>query len=94
MIYYLYASKNKKSGHFGKISSEILTGEQILQLYANSALEAKENEQAYLKELEVYCLGTVDTETGIITSKVEYLLDIGSVIEGAKHGKEEAKQSV
>lgn len=90
MIYYLYASKNKKSGHFGKISSEIMTPEQIASMYVVSAKEASDNEKVLLKELEVYCLGTVDTATGVIVNKVDYLLDIGAVLEGSSSGTEKA----
>lgn len=84
MIMHLYATKNKKSGNFGKVSTEIYKPEEAIAIYSTSAKEAQKNEQVYLAELDLYCLGTLDTETGIITAKVEYLFDIGTVYAGSE----------
>lgn len=82
MIMYLYATKNKKSGNFGKVSTEVYEPEKAVVIYSTSAKEAHEKEKVYLAELDLYTLGTIDTQTGVITSKVEFLFDIGTVYVG------------
>ena len=79
MTCYLYATKNKKSGDFGKISTELYNKEQIKDLYINSVKEMPKDRQTLMQELELYAVGSIDTKTGIVTPKVEFLLDLGSV---------------
>ena len=62
----IYATKNKKSGQFGKPVVEVYSVEQIKESYTCSFLEAPEEQKVLLRELEVYKLGTYDTETGSI----------------------------
>lgn len=94
MTSYLYCSRNKKSGQFGKINSEIYTKEQIGQLYAASVKEASENDKIYLRELELYCLGTLDTESGEIMPEKSFVLDVATLVPGGVNdvGKEEVTQ--
>lgn len=97
MITYLYCSRNKKSGQFGKINCEIYTKDQIAQLYAASVKEASDDHKVYLRELEVYCLGSLDTETGDIKPERTFILDVATLLPGGVNdvGKEESvKQSV
>jgi len=82
MIMYLYATKNKKSGDFGKLSTELYNCDQIKDLYINSVKEAPEKQRVYLEELELYCLGSLDTQTGDIKSEKTFLIDLGSVVHG------------
>ena len=88
---YLYCSRNKKSGQFGKINCEIYTKDQIIQLYAASVKEASENDKVYLRELEVYCLGSLETETGEITPEKTFILDVATLLPGGVNdvGKED-----
>lgn len=82
MIMHLYASKNKKSGQFGKVTTELYSKEQIIELYAASVKEAAENEKVYLKELDVYCLGSLDTQTGVIVPEQTFILDVATLLVG------------
>ena len=80
MILNLYATKNKKSGQFGKIAVEVLDSKEILESYTCSFLEAPEDQRVYLRELEVYKLGCFDTATGsIVAQSPEFLLDLGTI---------------
>lgn len=84
MILNVYATKNKKSGQFGKPDVQVMNHEQIKESYTCSFLEAPENQKVLLRELEVYCLGTFNTDTGIIVAEITYLMDFGGL-----DGKEE-----
>lgn len=79
MILQVYATKNKKSGQFGKPSVEVMKPEQIKESYTCSFLEAPEDQKKYLRELEVYKLGEYDTATGKIVADIVYLMDLGSI---------------
>lgn len=81
MTLYLYATKNKKSGNFGKPSGEIYEPEQAKAFYNISVKETPKEQAKLMCELELYYLGTLDTETGIITNKVEFLMDLGACYE-------------
>ena len=89
MTTYIYATKNKKSGDFGKVSSEIYKPEQITDLYVNSVKEAPDDKRVFLEELEVYCLGSLDTKTGVISGSPQFLIDLGSVVHGETSRKTE-----
>ena len=87
MIVYLYATRNKKSGAYSKVTGEALEKERAIEAYSRSALEADEKSQILLSELELYYLGEYDDKTGSICPvKPEFLLDLGSII----HGREES----
>lgn len=76
----LYATRNKKSGQYGKIAVEVLDSKQIVESYACSFKEAPEDQKILLKELEVYKLGEYDSATGVIVAVTpEFLLDLGSI---------------
>lgn len=97
MMTYLYCSRNKKSGQFGKINCEIYTKEQIGELYAASVKEASDNDKVYLRELEVYCLGSLNTETGDIKTEKTFILDVATLLPGGVNDvrkEETVKQSV
>lgn len=98
MILYLYASRNKKSGQFGKqVTCELYEKDQISQLYAASVKEASENDKVYLRELEVYCLGLLNTETGDIKPEKTFILDVATLLpggEGDVRKEDHIKQSV
>lgn len=80
MTCYLYATKNKKSGDFGKISTELYNRDQIKDLYINSVKEMPKDKQSLMSELELYSVGFIDTKTGVVTPQVEFLLDLGCVV--------------
>lgn len=88
MIMHLYSSRNKKSGQFGKLTTELYEPSQIVQLYANSVKEASDNDKIYLRELDIYHVGTLDTETGSITPLNEFLVDVSTLLGEVSHGKE------
>ena len=79
MILHVYATKNKKSGQFGKPSVEVLDEKEIKESYTCSFLEAPEDQKVYLRELDVYKLGEYNTETGEIVADIVYLMDLGSL---------------
>lgn len=79
MIKYVYTTKNKKSGNFNQPMLQDFDKDNAVEVYTISAQEA--NVEA-VKELEVYYLGTFDTKTGIFSSLVEFIMDLGSVIHG------------
>ena len=79
MMLHVYATRNKKSGQFGKPDVQVMSEEQIKESYTCSFLEAPEQEKILLRELEVYKLGEYNTETGIIVADVSYLMDLGSI---------------
>lgn len=86
MILHVYATKNKKSGQFGKPDVQVMDHEQIKESYACSFLEAPEDQKVYLRELEVYSLGTYDTSSGVVSGEVVYLMDLG-VLDGKEENK-------
>lgn len=79
MILHVYATKNKKSGQFGKPSVEVFDEKQIKESYTCSFLEAPEDQKVYLRELDVYKLGEYNTATGEIVADIVYLMDLGSI---------------
>lgn len=85
MICNLYATRNKKSGCYSKVSGEVLNKEQAAEAYARSAQEADDKAKILLAELELYYLGTYDDKTGNISPVVpEFVLDLGAVINGGQ----------
>ena len=86
MKMYLYVTKNKKSGQYGQIKAEIMDNDQAKESYSISKLEAPVDQQKYLDELELYCLGTYDTASGeIVANNPVFLLDLGAVIYGKEN---------
>lgn len=82
----IYATRNKKSGQYGKLDLNVMNEKQAKESYTISALEADEKSKVLLNELDLYHLGSYDTETGAITSITPvHLLDLGAV----KYGKSE-----
>ena len=79
MMLNVYATRNKKSGQYGKPDVQVMSEEQIKESYTCSFLEAPEEQKLLLRELEVYKLGTYDTETGVIAAEVSYLMDLGAI---------------
>ena len=81
MIKYVYTTKNKKSGNFNAPVLQDFPKENAAEVYTISAKEAASEA---IKELEVYYLGTFDTKTGKFESSVEFLVDLGSVLNGSE----------
>lgn len=82
----LYATRNKKSGAYGKIAVELFDAEEAKENYTNAALEADAKSALLFQELELYHLGSYDTATGkVVAIDPVFLLDLGAVI----HGKED-----
>lgn len=83
MILNLYVTRNKKSGQYGQIRAELMSQEQAKESYSISKLEAPADQSKLLDELELYCLGTYDTATGVIKPcEPVFLLDLGAVSYG------------
>lgn len=83
MILNVYATRNKKSGQFGKIDLQIMDKKTAIESYSISVLEADEKSKILLAELDLYYLGTYDTATGLIDdNKPELLIDLGAVSYG------------
>lgn len=86
MKMYLYVTKNKKSGQYGQVKAEIMDNDQAKESYSISKLEAPVDQQKYLDELELYCLGTYDTSSGVIVANDPvFLLDLGAVTYGKEN---------
>ena len=86
MKLYLYVTKNKKSGQYGQIKAEIMDNDQAKESYSISKLEAPVDQQKYLNELELYCLGSYDTASGqIVSNDPVFLLDLGAVTYGKEN---------
>ena len=79
MIKYIYASKNKLSGNFNVPMFEDFEPEGAAERYSIAAVE---HSSEAVKELEMYFLGTFDTKTGVLVSSIDYLVDLGVVING------------
>lgn len=86
MIKYLYTTRNKKSGNFNALMAQDFPKENAVEVYT---ISAKETGTEQVKELEVYYIGIYDTKTGEVKMEKEFLLDLGSVIDG----KDEASKS-
>lgn len=86
MIFNLFATRNKKSAMFGKIDMELFDEKQAIESYSVAVLEAGKEQRVLLDELDLYLLGSYDTETGIVTPvNPKLLLDLGAVTyEGRK----------
>lgn len=82
MIKYVYTTKNKLSGNFNAPMLHDFPKDNAAEVFT---ISAKESQAEQVKELEVYYLGTFDTKTGIFSSEVEYIIDLGSVlVDGGK----------
>lgn len=79
MIKYVYSSKNKLSGNFNMPVLQDFTKDNAAEQFSISALE---NPTEQVKELEMYYLGTFDTKTGVFVNEVEFLVDLGAVLNG------------
>ena len=82
MIKYIYVSKNKKSGNFNHPQLHDFPKENAAETFAISAKETPVAGIEAIKELEIYYLGTFDTKTAEIKKELEYLIDLGAVLEG------------
>lgn len=82
MIKQVFATKNKKSGNFNVPQFYDFPKENAAEVFTISAKETPKEGLEAVKELEVYYLGTLDTKTGVIVSEVEYILDLGAVVDG------------
>lgn len=94
MILNVYATRNKKSGQFSaRIDLQVFDEKQAIENYSVAKLEATKEMQVLYDELELYRLGSYDTETGkLVPVDPIFLLDLAAV---KYHGrKEEATQSV
>lgn len=81
----IYATRNKKSGQYGKPDFNVMNEKQAKENYTIAALEADEKSKILLAELDLYHLGSYDTETGAIVSiEPVHLLDLGAVKYGGK----------
>lgn len=80
MIKYIYASKNKLSGNFNTPILHDFPKEAAPEAFAISAKEAPKDVR--IGELEIYYLGTFDTKTAEIKSEQEFLIDLGTVVDG------------
>lgn len=94
MILNVYATRNKKSGQFSaKVDLQVLDEKQAIENYSVAKLEATKEMQVLYGELELYRLGSYDTETGkLMPVEPIFLLDLGAVKYNGR--KEEAAQSV
>lgn len=89
MILHIYATRNKKSGQFGKLDLQIMDKKQAIESYSVSVLEADEKSKILLNELDLYHIGTYDTATGKVEENTpELLIDLGAV----SYGKQEDKK--
>ena len=94
MILNVYATRNKKSGQFSaKIDIQIFDEKEAIENYSVAKLEATKEMQVLFDELELYRLGSYDTETGkLMPVDPIFLLDLAAVKYNGR--KEEATQSV
>lgn len=67
MIFKLYAVKDTVSGQFSKM--ELFNNEQVALRYYNSLLK----ESKIACDLQFYCLGDYNVETGEITPSLEFV---------------------
>lgn len=81
MTKYVYASKNKLSGNFNMPTLHDFTKDNAVEQFSVSVLE---NRTEQIKELEMYYLGTFDTKTGEFVQDIEFLVDLGAVLNGGK----------
>lgn len=89
MKLYCYATRNKKSGQFGKIDLQPFAEDVAKENYATAYLEATKESQLLLKELDLYFLGNYDTGTGqLLPVDPVMLLDLGAVTYGGENHKE------
>lgn len=88
MILQVYATRNKKSGQFGKLDLQPYEDKVAIENYSTAYLEATEQSQTLLKELDLYHLGEYDTTTGKLKAiDPVLLLDLGAVTYGGKDSK-------
>lgn len=94
MILNVYATRNKKSGQFSaKVDIQVLDEKEAIENYSVAKLEATKEMQVLYEELELYRLGSYNTETGKIEAiEPVFLLDLGAVKYNGR--KEEVTQSV
>lgn len=81
MILNIYATRNKKSGQFSaRIDIQVFDEKQAIENYSVAKLEATKEMQVLYDELELYRLGSYDTETGkLMPVDPIFLLDLAAV---------------
>ena len=82
MIKRIYGFKNVKSGNFGDPRFELIPKEEAAEYYAVAIKEAPAKDQEFMKEIDVYYLGTLDTKTGEIKADCDFVVSLGSVLDG------------
>lgn len=88
MTLQVYATRNKKSGQFGKLDLQPFEEKVAIENYSTAYLEASEQSKVLLKELDLYHLGEYDTATGkLIAIEPVLLLDLGAVVYGGQDSK-------
>ena len=82
MIKYVFATRNKKSGNYNLPQFYDFQKENAAEVFTISAKETPASGIEAIKELEVYYIGTFDTKTGVLETDIDFIIDLGSVIDG------------
>ena len=95
MKLYIYATRNKKSGFYSKLSAEALDEDRAIEAYGRSAMEADDKAKILLQELELYLIGEYDDATGTISPVApKFLLDLGVMCHVGQGKESTSEQSV
>ena len=92
MKLYIYATRNKKSGFYSKLTAEALDEDRAIEAYGRSVMEADEKAKLLLQELELYFIGEYDDSTGSISPVTpKFLLDLGALCHVGQGKDEDSK---
>lgn len=83
MIMQVYAFKNKKSDNFNAPIFQYVPKEAAVEFFSVSVREMPADKKEYVKELDLYYVGTFDTKSGVLEAgSPEYLMSNESVLNG------------
>ena len=100
MIYRLYGFKNRLLGSFESPVASNLEGKDYIEGLSMSLISSEIGVLVRYKEFDVYCLGEMDSKSGEILSKCDFVESLEPICvrliehkeKGADHGREEVKK--
>lgn len=76
MIQKIYSLKDTISGSFGGLMLFNIDGVAIRELTSIANNEQAEKIIPHISDMDLYRVGTLDVDTGIITSEIEFILHV------------------
>lgn len=92
MTYYLYSQYDKKASYYREVTCQKEDPTIVVEDFKHFVPYIKEENAVNLTDVDLYLVGTMDSETGEIIKTLEFILPLGDLIkkelEGRKNGKD------